>query len=1517
MNNDTDPDFDIASSVGAATYQSNTSSRLLRSVCHDYGPCHEGHGIQFHSRISPSPSRSSLRLRSRRRRRSQSGNQSSVLENSPTLPEEEENKMEETPKRLPKIDMNLSKSSVRRDLNEDLARVERTSGWVADLPPMETRILRLNTSTKKTIFRNSEAKIESSTSKTEERIVYDDNKSTSSDWVLKTPPKRFNFSPLSTSSASGSPRLRVFDGETWKKSPRTGYTYVNSACYRNNWTPDREVPMPHMARRPLDEYNDGEVSFQYSSSYDNSRLFDNFSSDDEIEGDTTNVQSVQDRRMQNSESRNRVASVFYSLLTLAVSVKSLVLYTFATLFKHAFSVKSSWHAINESAVFSTALSFLKWSLRFIIIEVPTNILPLFIPSHVANLASVAEAFEKSHPETDSDEEVQVIKKKTYFLHDIYNWTTKKTSSQGEKRANISNNAYNGQTEHDEKSDVNNVVVEEVFFIKKIIWNILDIYIWTTKSALKSASLISRFLSRTTKVALNAPKALILLLVPSILTNNLSHAQNYNGISSNFANKNTQQNGILIEEQSQITRIFTENFHDVYTWTKRGTFAAVQHFHVPDVRSAIRTLGGFLTGILFSLLVLLNPKTWISKLPKISRKRIRHWRKKRRSRGPPTRFSARIRKLPVQFTGELPVTRRTRRPKTVLIVPQEPKESRIERIMNEFEKRVSEFKPSALKRTIAAFASKLGYFQEEEVEIRRSARLRGLNPEYEGLEDSKKSRRPRKSLAFDPDLTDFEDHAPLHELVKPRRRSILASIFACFGFYDEEEIRRRRSLRLQGLDPEFEGLAWGPRRRGSRKQKSKFWPALFGDYHDDDEVFFEYHDEEEGFFQRWIDKILHLVGYLQFEDVHEHPEELEEKEIIEQNEEEFKNDMHNEESDDSDEEEEEEGPGYVEIPSDSFIKAQNQLEASYDNSYQFEATEGVFNDSEYYQNDIKITQDKNSCLGIILVLSIPLLLLASLAILDSNVKEIIDKSVDKVLTFVDNVFTLGYSSIYWPVLQYCAVIGQSGQSLVLSLMSFVTSGLFFMFNNVFIALVHMTNWIWSVFVLFTSVFSSASISMKSENIVGIPDVTETIADKNFDEENVNYENIALNFVENEKFLTLLQKTKFGKTEQESQGDIAELIENNFEEMIGTLNLKQDYSMLESELEILKADKMKDYQDNLNEKAKLRLEMQAALENFQSRMESREINAETSIQSLKADLDTVEKDLAALILLVKKCCDQGQDQILDKNAILTSFLDSHKDQYVTKEDFRKELFETINSIQTHITENSKKDLNDLIDLKLSQSSQKFNNLTILQSQNTDLLNKAEIEEVIKSALLTYGADKTGAFDFALETAGGSIVSTRCTQMYTARLPQYTWFGLPLWLPLPIWGPATNPRTAIQPGVMPGECWAFKGQMGFLVIKLAMPMTPTRFSLEHIPKSLSPNGKIDSAPKDFLVLGLQQEKDEDVVELGQFTYDADGEPLQFFNVVRPSEGTFSYVELRILNNHGNSDYTCLYRFRVHGSP
>uniref|UniRef100_A0A4W3I9R8 SUN domain-containing protein n=1 Tax=Callorhinchus milii TaxID=7868 RepID=A0A4W3I9R8_CALMI len=87
--------------------------------------------------------------------------------------------------------------------------------------------------------------------------------------------------------------------------------------------------------------------------------------------------------------------------------------------------------------------------------------------------------------------------------------------------------------------------------------------------------------------------------------------------------------------------------------------------------------------------------------------------------------------------------------------------------------------------------------------------------------------------------------------------------------------------------------------------------------------------------------------------------------------------------------------------------------------------------------------------------------------------------------------------------------------------------------------------------------------------------------------------------------------------------------------------------------------------------------------------------------------------------------------------------------------------------------------------------------------------------------------------------------------------------------------------QPDVHPGNCWAFKGSQGFVVIHLSAPIRPTAFTLEHIPKSVALLGSISSAPRDFAVYGLADESKEEGHLIGRYTYDQDSDPIQIFPV------------------------------------
>ncbi|XP_056316424.1 SUN domain-containing protein 2 [Danio aesculapii] len=199
--------------------------------------------------------------------------------------------------------------------------------------------------------------------------------------------------------------------------------------------------------------------------------------------------------------------------------------------------------------------------------------------------------------------------------------------------------------------------------------------------------------------------------------------------------------------------------------------------------------------------------------------------------------------------------------------------------------------------------------------------------------------------------------------------------------------------------------------------------------------------------------------------------------------------------------------------------------------------------------------------------------------------------------------------------------------------------------------------------------------------------------------------------------------------------------------------------------------------------------------------------------------------------------------------------------------------------------------------------------LQQEGAGAATIQDVKEIVHRAISLYRADGIGLADYALESSGASVLNTRCSETYKTRSACLSLFGIPLWYH------SESPRTVIQPELYPGKCWAFRGSQGFLVISLSYPVAITHVTLEHIPKDLSPTGRLDSAPKDFSVYGVSNET-EDGKLLGTFTYDQDGEPIQTFKLPEVSD-VYSMVELRVLTNWGHLEYTCVYRFRVHGEP
>ncbi|NWY08041.1 SUN1 protein, partial [Nothoprocta ornata] len=120
---------------------------------------------------------------------------------------------------------------------------------------------------------------------------------------------------------------------------------------------------------------------------------------------------------------------------------------------------------------------------------------------------------------------------------------------------------------------------------------------------------------------------------------------------------------------------------------------------------------------------------------------------------------------------------------------------------------------------------------------------------------------------------------------------------------------------------------------------------------------------------------------------------------------------------------------------------------------------------------------------------------------------------------------------------------------------------------------------------------------------------------------------------------------------------------------------------------------------------------------------------------------------------------------------------------------------------------------------------------------------------------------------------------------------------------------------PSASPGQCWAFHGAVGHVVIRLPENIWPVAVTVEHIPKSVSPTGEVSSAPKDFAVfvsLCFAPARREGATALreGRPLLTAPTLPLQ-----KQLPRAFRFIKIQVQSNWGKREYTCLYRVQVHG--
>ena len=249
-------------------------------------------------------------------------------------------------------------------------------------------------------------------------------------------------------------------------------------------------------------------------------------------------------------------------------------------------------------------------------------------------------------------------------------------------------------------------------------------------------------------------------------------------------------------------------------------------------------------------------------------------------------------------------------------------------------------------------------------------------------------------------------------------------------------------------------------------------------------------------------------------------------------------------------------------------------------------------------------------------------------------------------------------------------------------------------------------------------------------------------------------------------------------------------------------------------------------------------------------------------------------------------------------------------------------------------------------------------------------ALIHHLVDSAVSTISQDILAKPDFALHSGGARIIPSLTSPTFEIR-PQSLgsqMIGLVTGNGYAIGRP---PITALHHEMQNGHCWPFAGGEGQLGVALASPIFMEEVTIDHVAKSIAFDMR--SAPRQMEVWGLVEGKDniarvrawkEDLasrkeakqptlgrddssttdgsdgsdgyhnyevdypktlpkypeyIRLANFTYNIySTNNVQTFPVmpeIRELGIDFGIVVLRVLNNWGRDDFTCLYRFRVHG--
>ena len=192
-------------------------------------------------------------------------------------------------------------------------------------------------------------------------------------------------------------------------------------------------------------------------------------------------------------------------------------------------------------------------------------------------------------------------------------------------------------------------------------------------------------------------------------------------------------------------------------------------------------------------------------------------------------------------------------------------------------------------------------------------------------------------------------------------------------------------------------------------------------------------------------------------------------------------------------------------------------------------------------------------------------------------------------------------------------------------------------------------------------------------------------------------------------------------------------------------------------------------------------------------------------------------------------------------------------------------------------------------------------------------------IDEAANLWFADRTGRQDFALASGGGRVVAHSQLSPFVARGDG------PITAAVAFLRGGVHPKSdewLLSPSLeQPGDCIALHSSTGYVDIRLRQSVMVDAVTLEHT-NSLNAYD-MHSAPRDIEILGWlscnknkckNSKPPKSLLSLGNYTYSVSHGSVQTYEVAAPQ--TLDHVRLVVKNNQGHKRWTCLYRFRVHGT-